>query len=68
MTLAPATQVFDGADHRLEVGFGKDKNGEWQWFGLAPGAFCEDHSDSWLNIWGASAGIRILGFRRYGDG
>jgi len=32
------TQVFDGADHRLEVGFGENKDGEWHWFGLAPGS------------------------------
>jgi len=32
------TRVFDGADHRLEVGFGEDAAGDWHWFGLAPGA------------------------------
>jgi pimeloyl-ACP methyl ester carboxylesterase len=32
------TRVFDGADHRLEVGFGENEAGEWHWFGLAPGA------------------------------
>ena len=32
------TRVFAGADHRLEVGFGENENGEWHWFGLAPGA------------------------------
>jgi pimeloyl-ACP methyl ester carboxylesterase len=31
-------RVFDGADHRLEVGFGENEAGEWHWFGLAPGA------------------------------
>ena len=30
--------VFDGADHRLEVGFGENENGDWHWFGIAPGA------------------------------
>jgi pimeloyl-ACP methyl ester carboxylesterase len=32
------TEVFDGADHRLEVSFGEDERGAWHWFGLAPGA------------------------------
>jgi pimeloyl-ACP methyl ester carboxylesterase len=31
------TQVFDDADHRLEIGFGENDAGEWHWFGLAPG-------------------------------
>ena len=31
-------KVFNGADHRLEVGPGENNQGEWQWFGLAPGA------------------------------
>jgi len=32
-----ATGVFDRADHRLEIGFGENDAGEWNWFGLAPG-------------------------------
>lgn len=29
--------VFDRADHRLEAGFYEDTDGQWHWFGMAPG-------------------------------
>ena len=32
------TLVLPRADHRLEIGFGEDEQGRWQWFGVAPGA------------------------------
>lgn len=32
------TRVFDGADHRIEIGFGEDAEGNWHWFGIAPEA------------------------------
>jgi pimeloyl-ACP methyl ester carboxylesterase len=35
------TRVFAGADHRIEVGFGEDDEGNWHWFGIAPGALEE---------------------------
>ncbi len=38
--------VFEGADHRLEVPPGRDGEGRWHWFGIAPGAI--DRIDAWL--------------------
>jgi len=35
------TRVFAGADHRIEVGFGEDDEGDWHWFGIAPCALEE---------------------------
>ena len=29
--------VFERADHRLEAGFYEDADGQWHWFGMAPG-------------------------------
>ena len=31
------TRVYPGADHRLEVGFGENGDGQWHWFGIADG-------------------------------
>ncbi len=35
------TRVFEHADHRIETGFGEDADGNWHWFGIAPGALEE---------------------------
>ncbi len=40
------TRVFNGADHRIEIGFGEDARGNWHWFGIAPGAL--DAIGEWL--------------------
>ncbi len=34
-------RVFANADHRIEIGFGEDVDGNWHWFGIAPGALDE---------------------------
>ncbi len=31
------TRLFTGADHRIEIDPGIDGEGNWHWFGLAPG-------------------------------
>lgn len=38
--------IFAGADHRLELGWGADDSGHWQWARIAPGLF--DVLPTWL--------------------
>ncbi len=35
------TRVFEKANHRIEIGFGESADGNWHWFGIAPGALEE---------------------------
>ena len=40
------TRIFENADHRIEIGFGEGAEGNWHWFGIAPGAL--DMTGEWL--------------------
>jgi pimeloyl-ACP methyl ester carboxylesterase len=40
-------QVISKADHRLEIQSGRDQEGKWHWFGIAPQAF--ETLNEWLN-------------------
>lgn len=46
--IAAEVRVFPGADHRLEVPPGRDDDGRWQWFSIAPGLL--DELDDWLDL------------------
>lgn len=41
-----STRIFETADHRIEIGFGEDAEGNWHWFGIAPGAL--DAIGEWM--------------------